>query len=223
MIYITGDVHGGIDISKLNTKNFPSKHLSKKDFLIVSGDFGLVWDNSKEEQFWRKWLEQKPFTTLWIDGNHENFDKLNQLPVEEWNGGKVHKISNSIIHLMRGQVFTLENKTFFTFGGATSHDKAFRKEFVSWWRQELPSYQEYEEGLTNLEKHNWQVDYVVSHTAHSFAIRCLGYQPQEEPMTSFFDAVEEKLNYKHWFFGHYHQDKQIDSRTTVLYQQIIKI
>ncbi|WP_246361985.1 metallophosphoesterase family protein [Paenibacillus alba] len=105
MIYITGDVHGSISIGRrLNTKNFPEqKKMTKDDFVIISGDFGLIWNGDKEDQYWLKWLhKEKPFTTLFIDGNHENHDMLDAYPVEIWNGGKVHRINDSVIHLMRG-------------------------------------------------------------------------------------------------------------------------
>lgn len=70
MIFITGDIHGNIDISKLNSKNFPEgKHLTRNDYVIVCGDFGLVWNESEEEFYWRNWLENKPWTTLWVCGN----------------------------------------------------------------------------------------------------------------------------------------------------------
>lgn len=77
------------------------------------------------------------FTTLFIDGNHEYFRTndyhiqqkeykyctgLMDLPVEEWHDGKVHKVSDSVIHLMRGQIFEINGLSFFTFGGARSHD-----------------------------------------------------------------------------------------------------
>lgn len=55
-------------------------------------------------------------------GNHENFDRLYQYPVEDWHSGKVHKIRESVLHLMRGQVFEIEEKKIFSFGGASSHD-----------------------------------------------------------------------------------------------------
>lgn len=55
MIFITGDTHIPIDISKLNVTNFPiQKELSKEDYLIVCGDFGLIWDKSNEEKYWTK-------------------------------------------------------------------------------------------------------------------------------------------------------------------------
>ena len=104
-----------------------------------------------------------PFTILFIDGNHENFEPLNSYPVEVWNGGKVHRISYSIIHLMRGQVFMIESKSFFTFGGALSFDKGRRIEGKSWWKEEMPTPEDYKEALINLATVNYDVDYIVSH------------------------------------------------------------
>ena len=77
---------------------------------------------NKEETMLLDWLDCKSFTTLFVDGNHENFDRLYDYPVENWHGGKVHKIRPSVIHLMRGQVFDIDDRSIFTFGGASSHD-----------------------------------------------------------------------------------------------------
>ncbi|MBP3380150.1 MAG: metallophosphoesterase [Ruminococcus sp.] len=105
MIFITGDIHGSYDIHKFSTSVFSKqKELSRSDYMIICGDFGLVWSNSAEERYWLKWLDSKPWTTLWIDGNHENFDLLKEYPVEEWHGGQVQKITENIIHLCRGSV-----------------------------------------------------------------------------------------------------------------------
>lgn len=62
MIYVTGDIHGEIDISKLNTQNFSQAKAG--DYLIVCGDFGLIWDMkpSRAEEYWMKWLSEKPFS-----------------------------------------------------------------------------------------------------------------------------------------------------------------
>lgn len=93
MIYITGDVHQSYDIRKLNTRSWPEqKNLTRNDYLIVCGDMGIVWDDSQSDRYWRNWFEDKPFTTLFVDGNHENHRLLATYPVDEWNGGKIHKI-----------------------------------------------------------------------------------------------------------------------------------
>ena len=84
MIYVTGDTHIPVDIQKLSTKRFPAqKELTKDDYVIICGDFGGVWDvdrfkvqESPEEKNALDWLESKPFTTLFVPGNHENYDRL---------------------------------------------------------------------------------------------------------------------------------------------------
>ena len=120
--YITGDVHGNIDCRKFDSPYFPA---AEGDYVIICGDFGAVWDGTEEEQKLLDWYNDKPWTTLFCDGNHENFDLLSKYPVEEWNGGKVHRIRPKVLHLMRGQVFTIEGKTFFVMASHIWH--LFRK------------------------------------------------------------------------------------------------
>ncbi len=117
MIFVTGDTHGRTDFAKLLlfVREYPN--LTKNDYVIIAGDFGAVWEKETLEEDLKPYRDL-PFTVLFVDGNHENFDLLNSYPVEIWNGGKVHKIKSNIIHLMRGQVFEITGKTFFTFGGA---------------------------------------------------------------------------------------------------------
>lgn len=193
MIYITGDCHGSFRrfTKKHRDKYLP--HMSQDDYLIICGDFGLLWcDRDKELEYNLDWLSRLPFTILWVDGNHEGFDLLNSYLVEIWNGGKVHHIvKNKIIHLMRGQIFTIEGKTFFTMGGASSHDvdggildmkdplyNEKRKQAIrlnlpyrvvgkSFWYEELPSPDELDEGCANLAVVDYKVDYIISHCLSS--------------------------------------------------------
>ena len=191
-LFITGDTHGDIDFHKLNTKNFPQgTQLTKKDYVIICGDFGAIWDGAKSDKYLQRWYNEKPWTTLFVDGNHENHDILDSFPISEWNGGKVHFITPSIIHLMRGQVYKIGNKTFFTMGGAESHDKIYRKEGVSWWRREMPSNNEYEEGLTNLNKVNNQVDYILSHCAPDRLQSKIAYWYEHDKLTNYLEIVRQ--------------------------------
>lgn len=75
--------------------------------MIICGNFGF-WDESGEQRYWRKWLSGKPFTTLWVDGNHENYDLLKTYPVEQWRGGKVQFITPDT---RTGRCRFLEEKT----------------------------------------------------------------------------------------------------------------
>ena len=145
-----------------------------------------------------------------------------------WNGGKVHKISDSIIHLMRGQVYTINGKTFFTFGGAQSHDKWHRTEGKSWWAREMPSDEEYEEGLANLAKVSNKVDYIITHCGPDYVLNELrdsGKLPigvVHDKLSNFHQIVSETADFKTWFMGHYHQDMDIDNYS-LLYDWIEEI
>lgn len=223
MIYITGDVHG--DLNRFSEAFLPNESsLIKDDYLIVCGDFGFIFANDDEEKECLDTLAKKPYIILWVDGNHENFDVINEYPAEMWNGGKIHRIRENIIHLMRGQVFTIENKKFFTMGGAYSIDRYMRKKGISWWPQELPSDEEYKEATENLLKNN-DIDYIISHTAPREIIRRMGYYPDAHDMelTGYLEWIMYEHKFTHWFFGHFHEDKNIDNKFSALYYDTIQI
>ena len=220
MIYITGDTHIPYDIEKLNSKNFKEGNcLTKDDYVIIAGDFGGVWFGEQKDSWLLNWLNNKPFTTLIVDGNHENFDLLNNYPEMNWKNGKVHKIRKSILHLKRGQVFEIDGNKIFTMGGATSIDKFSRKENVSWWKEELPSYKEIDEALNNLEKNNFEVDYIITHTCSRRLRMQMGYY-EVDVLNNFFDYLEDEIKYKHWYFGHHHIDHKFNEKQTCLFNEI---
>ena len=224
-----GDMHGFIGLHNLGSEMWPEGvKLTKDDYLIILGDFGLVWSNDKNHDNWLSWLNNRPWTTLFIDGNHENFDLLATYPIEKWHGGKIQKISSSIFHLMRGQVFEIEGKTFFTFGGAASVDRCNRTPGISWWYQEIPNAEEINEALHNLSTHDNSVDYVLTHTCPSDMVRsacppCTYFMKLEDPTTDILSEFEKILTFKHWYFGHFHTEKKINEKFTVMYESIRKL
>ncbi|MDE6005227.1 MAG: metallophosphoesterase [Oscillospiraceae bacterium] len=224
MIFITGDIHGEYDIHKFSTKNFPmQKLLSRSDYMIICGDFGLIWDGSNSDRWWLNWLEKKPWTTLFIDGNHENFDMLESYPLTEWNKTQVHQITKHIIHLCRGSVFELEGKRFFAFGGAESHDKKFRKKGISFWEQEMPNSQEMQHGRKTLEKFNWQTDIVITHSLPQHLQEKIDDNYKSNALTKYFDEIDTKLNFKFWFSGHYHMSASLDEKHFLVYHNILQL
>jgi DNA repair exonuclease SbcCD nuclease subunit len=219
MIYLTGDTHIPIDVNKLEESYFPAQHtMTKNDYLIICGDFGGVWDRSKEKEQFLNTLAERNFTTLFIDGNHENFDILEKMPVSQWHGGKVHFIRDSIIHLMRGQVFEIDGLKFFTMGGGNSNDKAYRVPHRSWWKQEMPSDIEKQTGLNNLALHNYEVDYIITHTAPTdVVIQIRPVASDELPLNEYLMDIKQKVKFKKWFFGHFHKNMCLDDKFVLLY------
>ncbi len=246
MIFATGDTHG--DFQRLGAKHFPEqKKMRRSDHVIICGDFGGIWADTPNERYWLDWLEDKPFTTLFVDGNHENFDRLNALPVREWHGGKVHEVRPHILHLMRGQVFDIEGYAFFTMGGAASHDirdgildpasptfekdywlkrrtrQMFRVKGVSWWEQEMPSEDEYAEAVRNLKRIGYEVDYIITHCAPTSVQQKLDPYFTPDPLTDFLEKVKWKADYHYWLFGHYHDSKAVDEKHILLWEQIVQV
>lgn len=225
MIFVTGDTHIPLDIEKLSSKNFPQgKTLTKNDYLIICGDFGGIWFGDKRDDYWLDWLENKKFTTLFVDGNHENFDALEKYEECSWNGGKVQFIRPSVIHLMRGYVYDIEGMTFFTMGGGLSIDKAYRREHISWWPQEIPTEEEIKRAWQNLAMHDNQVDYIITHDSPSSLANMLDFvKVQKDPLMPFLEEIKNTIGYRHWYFGHFHLDWRIDEYNTLVFKKIIQI
>lgn len=212
-IFVCGDIHGTLNIGK--TVSFFRDYegdLTKNDYLIICGDVAVCGFSYEDEAQTRETLRNLPVTVLFCDGNHENFDKLNSYIEEEWNGGLVHMIEDDIIHLMRGQVYEIEGKKFFVFGGAFSVDRGYRVEGKTWFPEEIPTREEYSQGWKNLEKENYKVDYVISHTAPYEVCSEMGFGSFDEAaeQTKEFQRFADYIEFEEWYFGHFHVDEEIE-------------
>ena len=245
-VYITGDTHGGFQ--RFGMKYFPEqKEMSREDCVIITGDFGGLWGGTPAEKYWLDWREDKPFTTAFLEGNHENFTMLNALPERRWHGGRVHEARPHVLHLMRGQVFDIEEYTFFTMGGASSHDiqdgvldpeevdfeerywrmrrarAMFRVKGVSWWPEELPSDEEYKEAEKNLDAHGWAVDYILTHCAPTSITQKIFPDAQADQLTDFLEEIKNRAKYHYWLFGHLHDNRAIDKKHVLLWEQVVQV
>lgn len=234
-IFVCGDTHGTLDVGKLEslrTKN----NLCYDDYLIVCGDCGIIWSKDTLKKH-INYFERMKCNVLFIDGNHENFDMLNEYPVEYWNGGKIHKISEHIYHLLRGQIFEIYGEKFLTIGGADSSDREYREEHISWWSDERISYDDINEAKQNLENVNYKVDYVITHTPPTKTlnefVKILTQCGEDIPYylkqkiiptksSDMLDFVVKEVKYKFWFCGHLHIDEKIN-KTRILYADVVKI
>ena len=208
MIYITGDTHG----DQHEWQSIDAL-LQPGDTIIIAGDFGYLWSGSRSEKEFFDQLAEKPYTVLFVDGNHENFTKLNAYPIERWHGGRVHFLRRNLIHLMRGEVYEVDGKRVFVFGGGYSIDRARRKPRVSWWPEELPSEEEYQNAEIRLREADRRVDYIITHTAPAESVFYLSCIPkygirsdvtEDARLTVFLDRVADEIGYLKWYFGHYH-------------------
>ncbi|MBO5884169.1 MAG: metallophosphoesterase [Clostridia bacterium] len=235
-ICLSGDTHGVLDTLKIASFQESNKKLDENDYLIICGDAGIVWEKETIKES-IDYFESFGTNILFVDGNHENFDILNSYPVTIWNGGKVHKISDKIFHLMRGQVFKIAGKTFLTLGGADSTDKQSRTKGLNWWKEESFGYDDFEEAYLNLQRYDFKVDYVISHSPNNELLQkvyeqltCCGesvpYYLQKKlkqtQTSNILQDIKQKLKFKKWFCGHLHIDENIDEYM-ILYSYLYEI
>lgn len=220
MIYVTGDTHG--DINRFNEN--PLKKLKSGDILIICGDFGFIWDGSRHEKAVLKKLEAKDYTIAFVDGCHENFDLLEKYPIAQWCDGKVHVIGKNIFHLMRGQIYNIDNKRIFTFGGGHSQDYDFRRDTDNWWERERPTHAEILDAIHTLNDMSNDVDYIITHEPPASLKDCLGVDVfQRLEVHAFFEDIIKICSYKKWFFGKCHVDKHIPIKFYAMFNNVIAL
>lgn len=223
MVYITGDVHGDIRFFK----NPKLKKLTEDDTLIICGDFGFLWDAGEKEKKALEVLKKKKYTICFVDGAHENYDILNSYQPYRYKGGNAHKIAPNIFHLLRGEIFTFDKKTFFCMGGGESEDAEMREEGKSWWRDEMPNAEELLNGAQNLKDADYTVDYVITHEAPAIAKDFIRLHSNTEmhlaPLNTYLQELMKSVEYNHWFFGSLHMDLNISKKMTAVFNDIIKI
>lgn len=173
-----------------------------------------------------------------------------EFPLVDMYGGKVQKIRDGVYHLLRGEVYEIHGKKFFVFGGAASHDISegildradyksdeefyeaayiwrktkyyYRINHISWWKEEMPSEDEKRHAMEQLAKHDFKVDYIISHCAPT-GIHCLMGYDSPDDATNFLQQVAEKTQFDRWFFGHYHDDRNINMEYVLIYNDIYPI
>lgn len=248
MIYFTGDTHGGVDFQKLANKYMRSTcgMPEPDDYLIILGDFGLPFFDAdrkskkkkkkttepfnEDYSTWMKFLRKKPYTILWIDGNHDNHAFWKKQKVTKKFGGRVqiHPDAKNVIHLMRGEVYMIDGKRIFTFGGAASHDMAYRAAGLNWWPEEIAQPDEMNRARRNLAACGWTVDYVLTHTPPDCIMRPLLYEANcmeryvPDSTAFFLDEILCNVRYRAWLSGHLHIETYYQAASMyVIYNTVV--
>ena len=220
MVYITGSMHGDIECFH----DGRLKHLKKGDTLIAVGNFGFLWNGGKKEQSTLKWIGKRKYQVLFVEGWYENYDELEQHEVVDFAGGKARLISGNLMQRMRGNVYHIEGHSIFTFGGGESPDREDRVEAGTWYEHELPTADELNFVLDNLEAEHNQVDYILTHEAPWNIKRFLDLDESDKNVLQFyFDQLEAHIHYRHWFCSSLMRDKVIPPQYTCIYRHVIRL
>lgn len=199
MIFLLGDLHGRPDFS--GWQDFCALP-EKGKTLILLGDIRLNEPELPDNQAYTEAILSSRSPIWIVDGNHENFDYLNSCPEEDWQGGRVHRLSENVLHLQRGYVYTIEGKKIFVFGGT----------------EPLITEEELQRGYENLQKHDYRVDYILTHDYYTRR------NPEgSKPFEKMMDFIDGSVAFHRWYCGHHHRNEALDEKHSVVYDLLTPI
>ena len=119
-----------------------------------------------------------------------------------------------------GGVWTFEEERIYEY---RKRGEYFRIRYFSQWDLELPTNQEMENGIKNLEKVNYKVDYIISHCCQTSIQKLINTTYKKDTLTDYLQQISEKCEFKKWYFGHYHDNRKINSQYILLYEDIVSL
>ena len=217
MIYITGDTHG--DFSRLLYMNNQGM-LNKGDIVIVLGDAGLNYDNGRLDYGRKTLVSSLPCEVFCIHGNHERRPHtVNGYEMTDYHGGKVWAQAEypNIFFAKDGEIYDFDGLSCIVIGGAYSVDKFYRLfNHMPWFADEQPDDEIKVYVEKQLEKANYKVDVVLSHTCpykyepREVFLKTIDQSNVDKSTELWLGKIENKLDYKKWYCGHFHTEKKID-------------
>lgn len=217
MVYITGDKHA--DFSEVFDFCYDKK-TSLDDVLIILGDAGINYYANYKDYYLKNSLLQYPITFFCIHGNHEERpENIRTYNIKIFHEGIVYyeKDYPNILFAKDGEIYNFNNKNVLVIGGAYSVDKSIRlARGYNWYESEQPSDEVKTKVKDVLSKRDNKIDIILSHTCpYKYLPREMFLDGIEQSKVDnsteyFLDEIENNTDYKLWYCGHYHTDKEID-------------
>lgn len=98
-----------------------------------------------------------------------------------------------------------------------------------WWDNEQPSELTKQHVENQLEKNNWTVDVVLTHTCPfdfepiDMFISGIDQDSVDDSTEKWLQEIERKLNYKHWYAGHFHIDRKVNDKFALMFNDFVKL
>ena len=215
MVYITGDTHGGTSkiLSMINRFS-----MSEDDIIIILGDAGYNYYCDERDYITKDKLKGIKPTIFCIQGNHEcRPEHIKSYKTKQWHNGIVWYEDEypNLLFARDGDVFDFCGLKCLVIGGAYSVDKIWRiVRNVNWWPDEQPN--DCIKKKCEMEVAAEHIDVVLSHTCP------MKYEPTDtfipgidqsavdKSTEEWLDNIENKLEYKAWYCGHFHINRDIE-------------
>ena len=237
-IWLIGDPHGDYTV----IHNFYIKHkqeLSENyedNILIILGDAGFNYFLNKRDDFVKNKISKYPLTYFCIRGNHEERPSHLYLQFAA-NWHKEIFFKNTVYvedpypkikyALDQGGKYEIEGNSVLVVPGAYSVDKWYRiQRGWSWFKDEQLSEEEKQELLEDLEP---KYDYILAHTCPNMWIPYIQdlFLPQvdqsmvDKSTEIFLNEIVASVEYKRFYFGHYHDNRYLHEFATMVYHEAI--
>lgn len=215
MTYITGDTHGNFSrYLEFTARMTPAKD----DVMIVLGDAGLNYYGNEKDLSRKKFVNDFPFTTFCIHGNHEMrpYD-IPGYQMKEYHGGMVWYEENypNILFAKDGEIYDFDGYSCIVIGGAYSVDKYYRlARGWHWFENEQPSDEIKAYVEQQLDKRGRKIDIILSHTCPlkyepiEVFIQGIDQRQVDKSTEIWLDTIEESVDYQKWYCGHFHTAKK---------------
>ena len=229
--FITGDAHSKV-AERLH--HIPDTLNPEETAIIILGDAGFNFWLNKTDTKAKREASKYGYTIYCVRGNHEerpeNIAGYSLEHVEGIVTGDVftEKKYPKLMFATEG-LYGIGGYRCFVTNGAYSVDKYHRLENGGkWFEDEQMSAATKMRILRFIETEN-SFDYILSHCAplkyepiHLF-LSFIKQENVDKSMEKFLDIVLDKVSFKTWFLGHYHSDEWLNSKTRLLYNDIIEI
>ena len=227
MVIYTGDTHGYTEKILTITDKLS---LTESDTIVILGDAGYnYYGNEYGDLRKKKIIGRMSPTVFCIHGNHEMRPQTIPSYKEiQWRGGIVYRENAypKILFAKDGEVYDFDGISAIAIGGAYSVDKEYRLENGwGWWADEQPS----DEIKARVEKaladRDNKIDVILSHTTPlkyeptEVFLSCIDQSTVDKSTEQWLDKIEEIVEYKKWYCGHYHTNKKID-KVSILFEDI---
>ena len=81
-------------------------------------------------------------------------------------------------------------------------------------------------GIESLKSAGYDIDFIWTHCAPAKTARMLGFY-EKDRLCDYLQTVDDVLKSldknPQWFFGHYHENRNITAEEILIYEQIIRI
>lgn len=164
-------------------------------------------------------MNRIPITFFCIHGNHEGrpWESPADYKLVPWHGGLVYREEKypNILFAKDGEIYDFNGKSVMPIGGAGTVNKDYRiSHGLQWFASEQPNDTIKEFVEQQLEKSDWKIDIILSHTVPIKAEPTWAFKPRKEPITvdkgteEWLQTIYDRLDFSEWYAGHYHVETE---------------